>query len=262
MTDMDDGKIVDIGSVDVGGDEGCLSYVHCGQEFLFSLNPGVAKPNAYSFLLLRALDVRPGDRVLDLGTGTGFLAIMAAILHPSVQVVASDINPSAVKLAEENAERNNVASRLMVLEGDLYAPLKGQEFDLILSQPRQTPTPLEIIRSEVECRRDFYHNTSGGVDGLEFIGPLISGAAKHLRKGGRLQLVMASYLPIERVSDLMGAAGFSMKISALQKAWLSPMTQVRRSYIEKGLGYSFPCTAEGREYMELVVVTGYYRKRL
>lgn len=77
-------------------------------------------------------EVRASDRVLDMGTGCGVNAILAAAT--AHEVVAVDVNPHAVAAARANAARNGVASRVTVLEGDLFAPVSGC-FDLILFDP-------------------------------------------------------------------------------------------------------------------------------
>lgn len=76
-----------------------------------------------SKFMARHLDLRPTDRVLDMGTGSGIQAIVAAAT--AARVVAIDINPEAVRLARENARTNGVADKVTVLEGDLFAPVRG-----------------------------------------------------------------------------------------------------------------------------------------
>jgi len=76
---------------------------------------------------------RPGMRVLDMGTGTGLVGLAAA--RQGAFVVAVDINPDAVRCARLNAERNGVTDRMTVLQGDLFAPVAGERFDLIAFNP-------------------------------------------------------------------------------------------------------------------------------
>jgi release factor glutamine methyltransferase len=85
---------------------------------------------AFGEALLR--EVRADDRVLDMGTGSGINAILAARVAP--EVVAVDVNPLAVETATANAERNGVADRTTFLHGDLFGPVDGR-FDLILFDP-------------------------------------------------------------------------------------------------------------------------------
>jgi HemK-related putative methylase len=85
--------------------------------------------------LLRAVDdhVRPGSRVLDLGTGSGLIAVRAAMR--GADVVATDVNPEAVRCARMNALLNRVDERVEVREGDLYDPVRGERFDVVVCNP-------------------------------------------------------------------------------------------------------------------------------
>jgi release factor glutamine methyltransferase len=99
--------------------------------------PDVFNPTLFfsSALLARALPglVRPGDRVLDMGTGSGIQAIAAASL--GAQVVAVDIMPEAARCARINVLLTHVDARVEVRQGDLFAPVAGERFDLILFNP-------------------------------------------------------------------------------------------------------------------------------
>jgi 16S rRNA (guanine1207-N2)-methyltransferase len=103
--------------------------------------------------------------ILDLGCGYGAIGITLAKAFPRLRVFMVDVNPKAVKLARMNAELNNVSDRVVVLEGDLYEPVKDLVFDAIISNP-----PLAA--------------------GSRIIERIIAEAPLHLREGGSLQLVM------------------------------------------------------------------------
>jgi release factor glutamine methyltransferase len=77
-------------------------------------------------------EIRPADRVLDMGTGSGVSGILAA--RAGATVVAVDVNPKAVACARANAARNGVADRMTCLEGDVFGPVEG-DFDLIVFDP-------------------------------------------------------------------------------------------------------------------------------
>ena len=83
-------------------------------------------------------------RVADVGTGSGVIGVSIAVAAPQVEVFATDINPEAVSLARENAERHGVADRMHVYEGDLLTPVPG-EVDLIVANlpylPEAEPRP-------------------------------------------------------------------------------------------------------------------------
>ena len=99
-----------------------------------TIPPQVQPITGSSDLLGRAVaeEVRETDRVLDMGTGSGVNAILAA--SKSIDVVAVDVNPYAVEAARKNAAVNGVADRIDVLEGDLFVPVDGT-FDLIVFDP-------------------------------------------------------------------------------------------------------------------------------
>jgi release factor glutamine methyltransferase len=100
--------------------------------------PGVFHPGLFlsTSLLLDAVDrseLRSDSSVLDLGTGTGICAILAA--SKGAQVTATDISPIAVRCARVNAIINELENRVKVLEGDLFLPVKGDRFDLVIFNP-------------------------------------------------------------------------------------------------------------------------------
>lgn len=140
----------------------------------FVVLPGVLNPALFrsSGVVLEALDggaVPAGATVLDLGTGSGVLAVAAA--RSARSVVAVDINPAAVRCARINALLNGVEDRVEVREGDLFAPVAGERFDVVLCNPpflRGTPrTPFEGALYSTDFARRFsaalpVHLTEGG----------------------------------------------------------------------------------------------------
>jgi len=137
--------------------------------------PGVLNPALFrtSGLVLDALDggaVPGGATVLDLGTGSGVLAVAAA--RTARSVVAVDVNPAAVRCARINALLNGVEDRVEVRQGDLFDPVAGERFDAVLCNPpfyRGEPrTPIEVALYSTGFARRFsdalpHHLTAGGV---------------------------------------------------------------------------------------------------
>jgi len=124
--------------------------------------PGVLNPALFrtSGVVLDALHggaVPAGATVLDLGTGSGVLAVAAA--RTARSVVAVDLNPAAVRCARINALLNEVEDRVEVRQGDLFAPVAGERFDVVLCNPpfyRGEPrTPLEVAFYSTEFARRF-----------------------------------------------------------------------------------------------------------
>lgn len=95
-------------------------------------NPGIFGTGAFLARQLSAY-ITPDQRVLDMGTGSGIGAVFAA--RCGAVVTAVDINPDAVRCATINALLNRVENRVNVLQGDLFAPVNGQSFDLVLFNP-------------------------------------------------------------------------------------------------------------------------------
>lgn len=130
-----------------------------------------------------------GTLALDLGTGTGCIAIAIAKKCPSVTVHAVDISPEALALARENTVANQVSDRIIFHEGDAFAALPSQtQFDLIVSNPPYIAAE-EIATLSPEVR-DFDPRLAldGGADGLAFYRRLAREAGAFLKPGGKLML--------------------------------------------------------------------------
>ena len=124
-------------------------------------------------------------RVLDLCTGSGAIAIALARELPAAQVVATEISPEAAALARRNAERNGVADRVDVRTGDLWAPVAGERFDLIASNPPYIASDV-IATLPAEVRREPRVALDGGPDGLQFYDRICGEARTHLASGAAL----------------------------------------------------------------------------
>jgi carbamoyltransferase len=142
--------------------------------------PAPAQPVMYlgadSHLLARATPRRPVGAVLDLCTGSGVQALVAAA-H-AARVVGVDVSPRALAAARVSACIGSVENARFV-EGDLYAPVDGERFDLILANPPFVPSPVRAL-----TYRD------GGPSGTEVLEQIVRGVAAHLMPGG-LALVVA-----------------------------------------------------------------------
>lgn len=146
-------------------------------------------------------------RVLDLCTGSGAIAISLAKELPGAQVVATELSPEAVAIARRNAERNALAERVEIRAGDLFAPVAGERFDLIVSNPPYIATAV-IATLAPEVRREPVIALDGGPDGLRFYDRICAAAPAHLLPGGALVLEHG-YDQADAVRARLEAAGFA-----------------------------------------------------
>jgi len=116
-------------------------------------------------------------RALDLGTGSGIHALKAA--HHSDEVIGVDINPRAIAFSQFSQRLNNITNVEFRL-GDLYGPVAGMKFDLIVSNPPYNPIPT------VKAGADYW---SGGASGEEILGRIISGLDEHLTEKGICHII-------------------------------------------------------------------------
>lgn len=159
----------------------------------FEVTPAVLIPRPDTETLvehaLRFLKGKHAPRVLDLGTGSGCVAVSLAHQAKAATVTAVDLSPDAAAVAKRNADKHAVADRVSVLTGDLFAPLPtGAAFDLIVSNPPYvTPGELAELAPEV---RDHEPRLAldGGPDGLAFYRRIAAECGKWLPPGGAVMV--------------------------------------------------------------------------
>lgn len=133
------------------------------------------------------LEDREPRRILDLGTGSGAIAVACALAFPDAEVVATDVSDDALAVARRNAERHKVSERVRLVNSDLYAGLAGETFDLIVSNPPYVCAD-ELAGLADEYQREPRIAFSGGGDGLTLVETLLFETPAHLREGGLLVL--------------------------------------------------------------------------
>lgn len=148
------------------------------KRYLIKEYEGVYAPHDDTFLMLQCVEVDKGDKVLEMGCGTGIVAIHCA--RRGAEVTAVDINPVAVECALRNAELNRVALR--TIRSDLFSHVPGR-YDLVLFNPPYLP-----VQEEGGLEAAW----SGGRGGLEVVQRFLGEAIYHLRPGGRLLLLVSS----------------------------------------------------------------------
>lgn len=123
--------------------------------------------------------------VLDLCTGGGSLAILAALAFPGIVIDAVDISEDALAVARRNVEDYGLADRVTLLKSDLFAALAGKQYDLILSNPPYVDAAaVAAFPPEYKAEPVLAH--AGGADGLDLVREILAGAPAHLAPGGHL----------------------------------------------------------------------------
>ncbi len=129
-------------------------------------------------------EVGDGDRVLDIGTGSGCLAIAAAQYCPNVEVDATDVSPGALEVAADNVARYGLEARVHLYHADLFPPGDGR-YRVIMSNPPYVPDD-EVAQLPAEYRNEPAVGLAGGPTGLAIVERLLSGARDRLEPGGVL----------------------------------------------------------------------------
>ncbi len=123
--------------------------------------------------------------VLDLCTGSGCLAILAAFVFPHAKIDATDLSAEALALAKENVAAHRLGDRVALHRGDLFKQLKGRRYDLILSNPPYVDaTGMKALPAEY--RHEPRMALAAGEDGLEIVHRILADAPKHLATKGAL----------------------------------------------------------------------------
>jgi len=166
--------------------------------------------------------------VLDIGAGSGCIAVALAAKLPQAAVTASDISAAALAVARRNAQRNGV--NIELLQGSLLTPVAGRRFDLIVSNPPYIPT-LDIAGLEPEVRdNDPRGALDGGRDGLDFYRALIPEAVAHLNPGGWLLLEVGAGQAPDVVQLFRAAGGFADAVTERDGAGIERVVGARRKH--------------------------------
>ncbi|HEX3443455.1 MAG TPA: peptide chain release factor N(5)-glutamine methyltransferase [Chthoniobacterales bacterium] len=145
------------------------------------------------------------NRLLDIGTGSGVLAITFALECPNLEVVGSDISPLALNLARENAKRHGLADRIEWIESDLLASVAGP-FDFVVANLPYISTA-ELPNLAPEVQRDPRLALDGGPEGLAVIRRAVEDMPKVLAKGAFV-ILEVGFDQADRVADLLTAQKF------------------------------------------------------
>jgi HemK-related putative methylase len=176
---------------------------------VFEISEDVFNPRFYftSRFMARHIEAGPDDEVLDMGTGSGIQAIIAAEM--AKRVVAVDINPEAVKFARRNVRLNSLEDKVTVLEGDLFESLMPNEkFDIIIFTPPymegSPSTDFEFALYDKDKR---------------LIKRFFTQAGNYLKHGGYVQMLYSSIAEPSRVVDIVRSLGWEYYTIAEMKTF-------------------------------------------
>jgi release factor glutamine methyltransferase len=207
--------------------------------------PGVFRPHSDSLLLAEHVraEVEPGDSVADVCTGSGVLAVTAAWAGAGA-VTAVDVSRRAVLTAWINARLNRVSIR--ALRGDLFAPLYGERFDLIVSNPPYVPAADDALPTRGPARA-----WDAGRDGRALLDRICAQVPARLRPGGSVLLVHSSVCDVDRTVEMLSEGGLAAEVVTRSRGPLGPLLRERSAtLVQRGL-----LPPEGREE-ELVLIRG------
>jgi release factor glutamine methyltransferase len=173
-------------------------------DLAFDVCKEVYEPAEDTFLFADNLHVKTGATVLDMGTGTGILAVLAA--KNAATVVAIDINPYAARCAKQNAKQNRISNAYFI-QGDLFSPLKPfAMFDLILFNSPYLPS--EPNEQQTWLGRAW----SGGESGREVIDRFIPKAHEHLAESGQVLLLQSNLAGTEATAAKFESVGMKAEV--------------------------------------------------
>lgn len=215
-----------------------LQHITGSQDFMgytFKVNENVLIPRQDTETLVteaaRVIQETPKDRlsliqklrgvkewaVLDLCCGSGAIGVSLSKICSNIKVTATDVSEEALVVARENASR--LRTKIKFLQGDMFAPVNGKKFDMIVSNPPYIRTAMiSILQEEVKTHEPL-KALDGGRDGLDFYRIIVKNAAEHLKPGGFLMLEIGHdqgedlrkmikddgrYTPAEVIKDLPG----------------------------------------------------------
>jgi release factor glutamine methyltransferase len=192
-----------------------VSYIIGRREFWsldFLVTPAVLTPRPETELLvetaLKLLAAKSAPRILDLGTGSGALAVALGKEIPGSQIVATDISTEALGVARANARRHGVGERISFRAGDLFGAVAEMTFDAIVSNPPYireadiAALPRDVRGFEPLIALD------GGADGMDFYRRIADEAPSYLNAGGFIVVEIGAGMA-EDVAELFAQAGFA-----------------------------------------------------
>ena len=187
-------------------------------EFIINTDNNVYVPAEDSYLLADNLLIKEGQSVLEIGTGSGIVAMYASKLTDEITV--TDINFDACRLAEKNFRENGIEN-IEILFGNMFEPVKNRKFDVILFNTPYLPTEDgEVLEDTINYAFD------GGLNGRKVIDVFLNEVGNHLNEGGIVQLIQSSLSGNEETLDMLDKSGFIAEIAASEHFFFENITLI------------------------------------
>ncbi len=170
-----------------------------------SVPDDVYPPSEDSHLLASSASYLRGS-VLEMGCGTGLASLVCAKAEPENFVLGVDINPSAVKCAQQNADYNRIPNALFLVS-DMFSKVGVQRFDAIMFNPPYLPTA-----DDETLRGPLNHAFDGGADGRAVLDRFLGEFDQYLKPGGTLLLIQSSLNGIEKTQSRLEAMGYKVRV--------------------------------------------------
>ncbi|MBE6496882.1 MAG: methyltransferase domain-containing protein [Methanobrevibacter sp.] len=187
-------------------------------EFVLNTDENVYIPAEDSYLLAENLEIKEGQSVLEIGTGSGIVAMYASKLTDKITV--TDINFDACELARKNFEANGIEN-IEILFGNLFEPVKNRKFDVILFNTPYLPTEEdEVIDSNLNYAFD------GGLNGRKVIDLFLNEVSNYLNDGGIVQVIQSSFSDNDMTLEMLDKLGFIAEIKAKEHFFFEDITLI------------------------------------
>ena len=174
-------------------------------DFIINTDDNVYVPAEDSYMLADNLQIKPGQSVLEIGTGSGIVAMYASRLTDNITV--TDINFDACELARKNFEDNGIEN-IEILFGNLFEPVKNRKFDVILFNTPYLPTEDgDVIEDTINYAFD------GGLNGRKVIDVFLNEVKNHLNDGGIVQMIQSSFSDNDETLKMLDELGFIAEIA-------------------------------------------------
>ena len=188
------------------------------QDFIIDTDDNVYVPAEDSYLLAENLQIKEGQSVLEIGTGSGIVAMYASRLTDKITV--TDINFDACELDRKNFRKNNIEN-IEILWGNMFEVVGNRKFDVILFNTPYLPTEEdEVLDNTINYAFD------GGLNGRKVIDLFLNEVKNHLNDGGIVQMIQSSLSGNDETLSKLDELGFIAEIAASEHFFFEDITLI------------------------------------